>query len=368
MSKRKASKKESPTRQRSRSGRRAKTKGKTLRSYEVGAVPIIDRILRRMRLPEILRESLPPDDPRVELPTCRGLSVLVCNLLVSREPIYGVGEWAARYAPDLLDLRQQEVKLLNDDRIGRCLDRLFDGLDSGLIMAVTRHVVDEFKVSLDELHNDSTTVSFYGAHEDAQQEGRVRGRPTLAITFGHLHSYGDRRRRSSGLQKRFDLTWTLDPVRVAEEEACDGVFPLISNVNEMTAEEILRAYKRQPIIEKRFSHLKTDFSVAPVDLQSVRRIQALLGVYFFVLIVQTLLERELRQAMARDKVESLPLYPEYRACRRPTTRKILDLFEGVQRHELSISGQETEVMVTELSDVQKQILTLLGIPSTTYGR
>ena len=72
--------------------------------------------------------------------------------------------------------------------------------------------------------------------------------------------------------------------------------------------------------------------------------------------------------MARDKVESLPLYPEYRACRRRTTRKILDLFEGVQRHELSISGQETEVMVTELSDVQKQILTLLGIPSTTYGR
>lgn len=170
------------------------------------------------------------------------------------------------------------------------------------------------------------------------------------------------------VKKRFDLTWTLDPVRVAEEEACDGVFPLISNVNEMTAEEILRAYKRQPIIEKRFSHLKTDFSVAPVYLQSVSRIQALLGVYFFVLIVQTLLERELRQAMARDKVESLPLYPEYRACRRPTTRKILDLFEGVQRHELSISGQETEVMVTELSDVQKQILTLLGIPSTTYGR
>ncbi len=111
--------------------------------------------------------------------------MLVCNLLVSREPIYGVGQWAARYAPDLLDLRQQEVELLNDDRIGRCLDRLFDGLDSGLIMAVTRQVVDEFKVSLDELHNDSTTVSFYGVHEDAEQEGRVRGRPTLAITFGH---------------------------------------------------------------------------------------------------------------------------------------------------------------------------------------
>ena len=157
MFKRKETKKESPTRRRLRLGRHAKTNGKTLRSYEVGALPMIHHILRRMRLPKILRECLPTDDPRVELPTYRGLSVLVCNLLISREPIYGVGQWAARYAPDLLDLWPHEVELLNDDRIGRCLDRLFDGLDSGLIMSVVRQVIDEFKISLDELHNDSTT-------------------------------------------------------------------------------------------------------------------------------------------------------------------------------------------------------------------
>ncbi len=146
---------------------------------------MIDRILQRMRRPEILHECLPPDDPRVELPTYRGLSVRVCNVLAWREPICGVGQWAARYAPERLHLRHREVELLNDDRIGRCLDRLFDGLDSGLIMAVVRQVIDEFKIRLDELHNDSTTASFYGAYEDAEQEGRVRGRPTLAKTFGH---------------------------------------------------------------------------------------------------------------------------------------------------------------------------------------
>ena len=593
MSKRKEGKNQSPAKPRLRPGHRAKSDGKTLRSYCVGALPMIHRILRRMRLPEILRECLPADDPRVELPTYRGLLVLVCNILISREPIYGVGQWAARYPPDLLDLWHQEIELLNDDRIGRCLDRLFDALDSGLIMAVVRQVIDEFKISLEELHNDSTTVSFYGAYEDAEQEGRVRGRPTLAMTFGHSKDHRpdlkqllyiltvtqdggvpiyftsangnttddtthrqtwdllrelvgrsdflyvadcklassenmnyiarkqgrfitvlprtrkedqqfrqrllkksdtvdwkelyiqtqdtvckgkvikqviervsvcsqdmlseegyrllwyhstkkteqDAHRRTRRLQratreltelrdrlqgpktrfaerkkveqavqeildscdvqsllsidiheqekatyrqarrgrpnkktkyvkevkKRFDLTWTPNAVRLAEEEACDGIFPLISNVKEMTAEAILRAYKRQPIIEKRFSHLKTDFAVAPVYLQSISRIQALLGVYFFVLIVQTLLEREVRQAMQREEEESLPLYPEGRACRRPTTRKILDAFEGVQRHELSISGQETEVMVTELSPLQKRILKLLGIPSKGYG-
>ena len=147
----------------SQPGAKATAEGKTLRSYQVGALPIINRILRRMRLRDILGRCLPPDDARTILPTARRLLVLVRNILVSREPIYGVGEWTARYAPDLLDLKPRELKLLNDDRLGRCLDRLFDGLDTDLIMTVVRQVIDEFQLSLEELHNDSTTVSFYGS-------------------------------------------------------------------------------------------------------------------------------------------------------------------------------------------------------------
>jgi len=51
-----------------------------------------------------------------------------------------------------------------------------------------------------------------------------------------------------------------------------------------------------------------------VFLKDIGRIQGLLAVYFFVLLVQTLLERELRRAMMREKLESLPLYPEDRPC------------------------------------------------------
>jgi hypothetical protein len=47
--------------------------------------------------------------------------------------------------------------------------------------------------------------------------------------------------------------------------------------------------------------------VAPVFLKNISRIQGLLASYFFALVVQTLLERELRQAMARAGEESLPL-------------------------------------------------------------
>ena len=49
-------------------------------------------------------------------------------------------------------------------------------------------------------------------------------------------------------------------------------------------------------------------------------------------MMQTLLERELRRAMEAEEIESLPFYPEQRECRRPTTRRLLDIFEPIQRH------------------------------------
>ncbi len=109
-----------------------------------------------------------------------------------------------------------------------------------------------------------------------------------------------------------------------KEVATDGTFPLITNAEDLSEEEVLRAYKRQPLVEKRFSQFKNDFEVAPLFLKEVSRIQALLGVYFFVLLVQTLLERELRNAMEEEPIEDLPLYPEGRACKAPTTRRLLD--------------------------------------------
>ena len=132
--------------------------------------------------------------------------------------------------------------------------------------------------------------------------------------------------------------------------------------------ELLKTYKRQPTIEKRFSQLKTDFEVAPVYLKAVHRIQALLSVYFFALLLEALLERELRQAMKRKAVEALPLYPEGRACRRPTARRVLDLFDPIQRHTLTRGTRPAEVLVTDLTRVQRRLLNLLGLPPKHYGQ
>jgi hypothetical protein len=51
-----------------------------------------------------------------------------------------LGEWAARHAPDLPGIAPRKLQHLNDDRLGRCLDRLFDGMHGLLVTTVVRQV------------------------------------------------------------------------------------------------------------------------------------------------------------------------------------------------------------------------------------
>jgi transposase len=562
----------------------ARALGETLTSYRIAALPVLEGVLGRLRLEAFLRDHLPREDRRSRVSTATGLMILLKNLLISREPLYGIGEWAARHAPEWLGLMPTQIPSLNDDRIGRCLDRLFDADIPSLTLAVVAHAVREFAVNLDELHNDSITITFHGDYEAADHQRTPRGKLRLAITHGHnkdhrpdlkqllylltvsrdgavpvhfrvdngnatddrshlqtwktlceltgrrdflyvadcklataenmahIHQHGGRfltilprtrgedatfraaaregvnrwrpihdkfddqgqlidryrihepeattaegyrlvwyhsvrkaeldaltrhkrleraaaaltelqaklasprtryrdqakvaqavdtilsdgdvegwlvveiRRRTTETFRqdrrgrpgpetryvrneatRFDLSWRIDHDRLAGEARCDGIFPLVTNETSVSAADLLLAYKQQPMIEKRFSQLKTDFVVAPVFLKEISRIQALLCVYFLALLTESLLERELRGAMAREGVESLPLYPEGRACRRPTARRVIDLFEDVQRHELTTEGRTAVVFLTDLTGLQRKILRLLGMPKA-YSR
>jgi transposase len=568
----------SPSHHKHGAGEVAQADGRTLNSRRVGALPILDRFLRRLRIGEALRNRLPREDRRWRVSNTAALLLLAKNLLVSREPLYGVGEWAARHEPSWLGLSENQLAALNDDRVGRALDRLFDADVPSLVLDVAAHAVREFDVDLVELHNDSTTVTFHGDYDCAAQERTLRGQFRAAITWGHnkdhrpdlkqllyiltvtgdgavpvqfrvqsgnttddrshretwdflrkltgtadflyvadcklattenmayLHKNGgrfvtvlprtrtedaafrarvragevdwkqihvkrdehntildefsiastpmqtaegyrlvwyhstlkaecdaasrlkrlervvarldelrrklasprtryrtraqvseavevlvrecevagwvtvevkettretyrqERRGRPSETTRytkkertRFEIVHRVALERLDAEARCDGVFPLVSNDLTMTERELLLAYKHQPAIERRFEQLKTDFVVAPVYLKEASRIQALLCVYFVVLLVEALLERELRGAMERCGDEDLPLYPESRPCRRPTARKLIDLFEDVQRHTLTSPAGPPVEFTTELTGLQRKVLRLLGM-------
>ena len=89
-----------------------KTRGKSMVTHSIGGLPIINRLLKRMRLEELLHRNLPREDKRMKVDTPRVVLLLLKNLLVSREPVYGVAEWARNFGPELFDLEAEELEHL----------------------------------------------------------------------------------------------------------------------------------------------------------------------------------------------------------------------------------------------------------------
>src|SRR6266576_1078085 len=159
-----------------------------LRTQVLGALPIIDHFLERLGVMEVLERYLAPSDRRLRLPAAKALGVLVCNLVIHKEPVYALGEWARAFDPSVFGVRGEEIRLLNDDRLGRALDRLFDADRATLLTELVVGAIDRFGIDCTQLHNDSTTVTFSGDYRFAT--GRPRGgKPTPAIDQGHNKGY-----------------------------------------------------------------------------------------------------------------------------------------------------------------------------------
>jgi transposase len=173
------------------------------------------------------------------------------------------------------------------------------------------------------------------------------------------------RRRS---KTRLLIKWTLDQAKVIYDRRSDGMYPLLTNDATLSAKQVLEAHKRQPAIEKRFEQTKTVFQIAPVFLKNEDRVEALFFLYFLALLVQTLLERELRRAMHRLGIAALPLYPEERKNKRPTAEQILRLFTHVQRYVLIDHGIDVRRFEPQLGDLQRQVLGLLGMSNAYEAR
>ncbi|MGI0067457.1 MAG: IS1634 family transposase [Thermoplasmata archaeon] len=165
---------------------------------------------------------------------------------------------------------------------------------------------------------------------------------------------------------RWHVSWQEKREAIAYDANSDGMFPLITNDEKMPGEKLLASYKYQPYLEKRFEQFKTVYKVSPVYLKKVSRIEGLLCLYFLALLIQALIERELRRAMKREKIVSLPVYPEERECRAPTTGKVLKLFEDVQVHRAWQEGQLLHTEQPELDELQRKLVWLLGMPEGAY--
>ena len=182
-----------------------------------------------------------------------------------------------------------------------------------------------------------------------------RGRPGPSTAYRKL------------TKRRFDIEWTIDETTIAYDHVSDGMYPLIINDRTLSPAQVLEAHKGQPMIEKRFEQFKTVHEIAPVFLKNEGRIEALFTLYFLGLLVQALIERELRLAMKRDNIEHLPLYPEQRNCTHPTTEQILRLFSLAARNKLVQNGKVLQTFDVEFTHLQRQVLRLLAVPEPAFS-
>ena len=189
-----------------------------------------------------------------------------------------------------------------------------------------------------------------------------------------MHSFRQEQRGRPGPKTRYRrevkhrprVRWTIDQAAVQYDEKSDGMYPLLTNDDTLTPAQVMKAHKRQPEIEKRFQQIKTVHEIAPVFLKNEGRIEALFFLYFAALLVQALIEREIRCAMKKQGVKELPIYPEARPSRRPSSEQILRLFGLAERHFLLHGDEVRQTFDPELTDIQQQVLRLLGIPPGAY--
>jgi len=156
----------------------------TLESLDVGATPVVRHFLQRLQLHQLFEQHLPTLPGRQPtLPSATTLTLLVTNLLLARQPLYALPAWAKGRVPEHLGLQPDHLTLLNDDRLGRALDHLHRADRASLLTALVVRAVREFDIQLEELHQDTTTVTFCGDYA-GQAAADQTDRPPR-ITFGY---------------------------------------------------------------------------------------------------------------------------------------------------------------------------------------
>jgi hypothetical protein len=206
------------------------------------------------------------------------------------------------------------------------------------------------------------------ADADAERwiEPTVRSVPAETFRQENRGRPGSETRYRRTTTERFSLSAAVRSDVVAYDARMDGIFPLITNDREMSPAEVLAAYKYQPNLERRHSQLKGHQIVAPVLLKNPVRIEGLLCCHFFALVVQALIERQIRSAMAKAEERHIPLYPELRACTAPSAARVLEIFANVSRHHLMSGKRLVQTFQPELTKLQLQVLELLGVPTSAY--
>jgi transposase len=145
------------------------------------------------------------------------------------------------------------------------------------------------------------------------------------------------------------FTYAINEIALARAQLMDGKLVLVTNVQDMTAADVVQRYKSLADIERGFRVLKSEIEIAPVFHRLPERIKAHASICFMALI----LYRVMRQ---RLKLAGSELSPE---------AALADL-RRIQRHTVSIDSGTPIHGVSAVQPRQADVLAALKIKKPTY--
>ncbi len=138
------------------------------RFKQVDVLPMVKHYMDELDLFNLFKKYVPAtSDCLVE--HAESLCILTANIICDNKPLYKVQEWLSKYSDGLTN-EPIEANLFNDDRLAKGLSELFNADRNSLMTELSSNSIRTHKLLTDEIHNDSTTVTFIGNYKNSDPE------------------------------------------------------------------------------------------------------------------------------------------------------------------------------------------------------
>ena len=135
------------------------------RFNKVDVLPMVKYYMDELDLFNLLKKYVPAAATDCLADHAESLCVLTANIICDNKPLYKVREWLSKYSDGFAD-EPIEANLFNDDRLARALSALFEADRHSLMTDVSCNAIRVHQLLIDEIHNDSTTVTFIGNYKN----------------------------------------------------------------------------------------------------------------------------------------------------------------------------------------------------------
>ena len=124
----------------------------------VGGLPVVQAFLEELGFAKIVDEIVPWEG---DVPLGTLVEILMCNRMLAPMPLFRVAEWAEDAC--VTDYYGVTSEQLNDDRLGRALERL-NKHGQAVQAVLVANAVKRFKLDVSRIHYDISNVELFGAY------------------------------------------------------------------------------------------------------------------------------------------------------------------------------------------------------------